>query len=174
MTETERNYEIYDRELLAVVRALESWHHYLEGLPEKFTVYSDHKNLEYWTKARNLTRRQARWALFLSRFNFEIVPRPGKAMGKPDALTRRSQHEVKDEEDNQNQVILTPDKFRAAASQRGHASVVPDRMLLKRIRDCSTKDAEVADAIAKVQNLGPRKLRQGLDEWNTEHGLLLF
>ena len=45
---------------------------------------------------------------------------------------------------------------------------------MKRIRDCSTREAEVADALAKVQTLGPRKLREGLDEWNTEHGLLLF
>lgn len=47
MTETKHNYEIYDRELLAVVRALESWRHYLEGLPKKFPIYTDHKNLEY-------------------------------------------------------------------------------------------------------------------------------
>ena len=51
MTETERNYAIYDRELLAIVRVLESWRHYLEGLPNKFQILSDHKNLEYWTKA---------------------------------------------------------------------------------------------------------------------------
>ena len=72
MTETERNYEIYDRELMGIIRALEDWRHYLEGLPEKFIIYSDHKNLEYWKTARNLTRRQARWSLFLSRFDFTL------------------------------------------------------------------------------------------------------
>ena len=55
MTETERNYEIYDRELLAIIRALEAWRHYLEGLPQKFVIHSDHKNLEYWHTAKNLT-----------------------------------------------------------------------------------------------------------------------
>ena len=37
-----------------------------------------------------LNRRQARWAEFLSRFNFRITYRPGKQGGKPDSLTRRS------------------------------------------------------------------------------------
>lgn len=174
MTETERNYEIYDRELMAIVRAFEDWRHYLEGLPGKFVVFSDHKNLEYWKTARNLTRRQARWSLFLSRFHFEIIPKPGKTMGKSDTLSRQGQHEVKDEEDNLSQVVLNPEMFRAAASQRGQASVVPDQKLLQRIRECSEKDVEVAEALAKVQNLGPRLLKRGLEEWNTENGLLLF
>lgn len=55
MTEAERNYEIYDKELLAIVRGLEAWRQYLEGLPERFEILSDHKNLEYWKTARQLT-----------------------------------------------------------------------------------------------------------------------
>lgn len=46
MNAPEQNYEIYDKEFMTIIRALEDWHHYLEGLPE-FTVISDHKNLEY-------------------------------------------------------------------------------------------------------------------------------
>jgi hypothetical protein len=60
LSEPERNYEIYDRELLAIVRGLEDWRHYLIGLPEPFTIATDLRNLEYWTKARNLNCRQAR------------------------------------------------------------------------------------------------------------------
>lgn len=65
MNMLKRNYEIYDKEFIAIIRALEDWRHYLEGLSE-FIVILDHKNLEYWTKAHNLTRRQARWSLWLS------------------------------------------------------------------------------------------------------------
>lgn len=65
MNAPEHNYEIYDKEFMAIVRALEDWRHYLEGLPE-FTAISEYKNLEYWTKAHNLTWRQARWLLWLS------------------------------------------------------------------------------------------------------------
>ena len=95
-------------------------------------------------------------------------------MGKPDALSRSAQHEVKDEDDNRDQVVLGPDRFRVLASLRGHATAGVDEDLLKRIRTCSEKDAEVTEALAKVQELGPRLLKKGLEEWNTENGLLLF
>jgi len=62
---TERNYEIYDQELLSVIRVLTEWRHYLQGSPHEITVYTDHKNLTYFRKAQNLNRRQARWSLLL-------------------------------------------------------------------------------------------------------------
>lgn len=85
MNALEHNYEIYDKEFMAIVRALEDWCYYLEGLPE-FTVISDYKNLEYWTKAHNLTWRQAYWSLWLLRFNLQITYHPDKSMGKSDTL----------------------------------------------------------------------------------------
>ena len=51
---TERNYEIYDRELLAIIRALEEWRHYIQGSPHTMIVFSDHKNLMYVREARKL------------------------------------------------------------------------------------------------------------------------
>lgn len=164
MTEMEHNYKIYNRELLAVVRALETWHHYLEGLLEKFTIFTDYKNLEYWRTARNLTRQQACWSLFLSWFNFEIVPCPGKTMGKLNALSRSGQHELKNKEDNHNQVILGPDWMRVLTAWRGHAQVVADKYLIKQICTCSDKAKEVAEALQKVQKLRPRLLSKGLDK----------
>ena len=47
-SETERNYEIYDCELLAIIRALEEWRHYIQGLPHTTLILSDHKNLTYY------------------------------------------------------------------------------------------------------------------------------
>ena len=47
-SETERNYEIYDRELLAIIRALEEWQHYIQGSPHTTLILSDHKNLTYY------------------------------------------------------------------------------------------------------------------------------
>ena len=58
--ETERNYEIHDKELAAIIRALEEWRHHLEGQRLTMEIWADHKNLEYFMKAQNLTRRQAR------------------------------------------------------------------------------------------------------------------
>jgi len=70
LSDTERNYEIHDKEILAVVRCLEVWRHFLEGAMVKFKIWTDHKNLEYFMKAQKLNWRHARWALYLSRFNF--------------------------------------------------------------------------------------------------------
>jgi len=84
------NYEIYDNELLAIVRAFEEWRPHLEGSSHPVQVLSDHKNLEYFMSMKLLNRQQARWFEFLSPSDFRIVYRPGKAGGKPDALTRRS------------------------------------------------------------------------------------
>ena len=86
----ECNYEIYDKELMAIVRAFEEWRPELEGSAFPVEVISDHKNLEYFTSSKELSRRQARWSEFLSRFDYKITYRPGKAGVKPDALTRRS------------------------------------------------------------------------------------
>ena len=80
LNEHERNYEIYDKELLAMIRALEEYRHYLEGHPEPVEIWSDHLNLTYFRQAQKLTRRQARWSLFLSHFNFVLKHRPGKTV----------------------------------------------------------------------------------------------
>jgi hypothetical protein len=85
----ELNYEIYDKEMLAIVRAFQEWRHYLQGAKHTTTVYTDHKNLEYFTTTKVLNRRQARWAELLSTFDFQIVYRKGTSNGKPDALSRR-------------------------------------------------------------------------------------
>jgi predicted aspartyl protease len=171
--EAERNYEIYDKELLAIIRALEEWQVYLEGGPHVVQVWSDHQNLKYFRTARNLTRRQARWSLFLSRFNFQIAHRPGTLSGKPDALSRRPDLAPTDI-DNREQTMLKTEIFKINATRRGHASAVGDHALLNRIRNSTSKDQEVAQAIDTLQVHGPRKLANGLEEWNTEDGLILY
>lgn len=88
LSPAERNYDVGNRELLAVKLALEEWHHWLEGSVHPFVVWSDHKNLAYIQTARRLNSRQARWALFFDRFNFTLTYRPGSKNVKPDALSR--------------------------------------------------------------------------------------
>ena len=66
----ECNYEIYDKELLVIVRAFEEWRPHLEGSSHPAQVLSDHKNLEYFMSTKLLNCRQARWSEFLSCFNF--------------------------------------------------------------------------------------------------------
>ena len=54
LSDTERNYKIHNKEMLAVVRCLEAWRHFLKGATEKFEIWTDHKNLKYFMKAQKL------------------------------------------------------------------------------------------------------------------------
>ena len=113
MNPAENNYEIYDKELLAIVRCFEQWRPELEGASFPITVLSDHKNLQYFATTKQLSHRQARWSEYLSRFQFTITYRPGKHGEKPDALTRRSQDQPAQEEarEARKQTLLRPELF---------------------------------------------------------------
>jgi hypothetical protein len=128
----ERNYEIHDKEMLAIIRALEEWRHFLEGAHHKFEVWTDHKNLEYFMTAKKLNRRQARWSLYLSRFEFSMHHHPGRSMGKADALSRRVDH-GSGSNDNENMVLLDPSLF-AVRALEGWVTEGEERDIMKEIR----------------------------------------
>ncbi|KAI2668646.1 Transposon Tf2-9 polyprotein [Labeo rohita] len=88
LSPAECNYDIGNRELLAIKLALKEWRHWLEGSIHPFQVLTDHKNLQYLRDAKRLTPRQARWALFFTRFQFSISYRPGAKNVRADALSR--------------------------------------------------------------------------------------
>ena len=127
MSKEERNYEIYDREMLGTIRALEDWRHFLEGLP--FELVTDHKNIEFWTTVRDLHRRQAWWSLYLSRFDFKVTYRKGETM-QADALSRFAKDHVSDQEDNRQVQVLGPKHFLAAAKEhfRPESDILGDRI----------------------------------------------
>ena len=87
LSPAEQNYEIYDRELLAIIHALEEWQHYIQGSTHTTVILSDHKNLTYYHEAKNLTRQQAQWSLYLSEFDVKLVHTPGSKMVQSDALS---------------------------------------------------------------------------------------
>lgn len=86
----ERNYAIYDKEMLAIIRCFEEWKpELISAAPDSpIQVLTDHKALEYFMSTKQLTRRQARWAEELSQYNFKITFRPGAKNAKADLLTR--------------------------------------------------------------------------------------
>ena len=92
LTPPKLNYEIHDKEMLAIVQAFKEWRHYLKGAASQTTVFTDHRSLEYFTTSKQLNRRQARWAELLANFDFVIKYRPGSQGTKPDALTRRADY----------------------------------------------------------------------------------
>jgi hypothetical protein len=91
MAPAECNYEVHDKEMLAIIRSLSQWRAELQGSNSKVKIYTDHKALEYFMTKRELTSRQARWAEILSQFFITITYRPGKQNEKADILSRRKQ-----------------------------------------------------------------------------------
>jgi len=83
----ERNYEIHDKEMLAIIHALKEWRHFLEEAWHPVEIWMDHKNLEYFMTAKKLNCCQARWSLYLARFDFKLIHCPGCSMGKSNTLS---------------------------------------------------------------------------------------
>ncbi len=106
----ECNYEIYDKKLLAIIRAFEKWRLELKDTLDFVEIIFDHKNLEYFMSIKLLSRRQVRWSEFLSRFNFKIVYRSNELNTRVDALTRRSEdlllNERNSRREHQWQIVL--------------------------------------------------------------------
>ena len=94
LSEAELNYDVYDKEMLAIVTAMQQWRVYLEGSKYTVQVWTDHKNLIYFTTSKILNRRQVRWAETLASYNFIISYRKGSDNARADALSRRSDYEV--------------------------------------------------------------------------------
>ena len=120
LTGAELNYDTHDKELLAIFEAFKVWRHYLEGSGTPVDVVTDHKNLEYFSTTKLLTRRQARWSEYLSQFNLVIRFRPGKLGAKPDALTRR--WDVYPKEGDSDYSVVNPHNFQLVFMQEQLAS----------------------------------------------------
>jgi len=105
LSSVEQNYEIHNKEILAIICALEEWRHFLEGATHLVEIWTNHKNLEYFMMAKKLNHHQAHWSLHLARFNFLLHHHPKRTMGKPDALLRRADHK-NGASNNENVVLL--------------------------------------------------------------------
>jgi hypothetical protein len=91
------NYNIYEKEFLVVIKAIENWRAHLIWTKEPFIIEMDHKNLTYWKEPKKLTGRTARWHEKLQDYNFKIVHITGKSNGPVDALSRMHQKDEKEE-----------------------------------------------------------------------------
>jgi len=173
LSSIERNYKIHDKEMLAIIRALEEWKHFLEGATHPVEIWTDHKNLEYFMTAKKLNRRQARWSLHLARFDFLLHHRPGRTMGKPDALSRRADH-GNGAMDNENIVLLRLE-FLAMRALEGVELAGVEQKILSDIRK-GNRNGDQEKPIAKAA----RELRNSTNgtvhssEWSNIDDLLRF
>jgi len=168
LNETERNYEIHDKEMLAIIRALEAWRHLLEGAQSKFEIWMDYKNLKYFMKAQKLNMRQARWALYLSRFDFTLKHVAGSKMGKADGLSRRADWKVDTDKDNENQVLIKDNWIRNM-----YEVVVegPEIEIVEKIKKARSKDKDVVRVVEEMKKAGVKELRG--NEWKIKGDIVL-
>ena len=82
------NYPVYDKELYALVRVLETWQHYL--WPKEFVIHSNHEALKYLKGQEKLNRRHAKWVEFIESFPYIVKYKKGKQNVVADALSRKS------------------------------------------------------------------------------------
>ena len=114
-----------------------------------------------------------RWALFLSEYNYTIIPTLGK-QNTANALSRRSDLKEGIAPNNTNYILLMPDKFRIQAL---HMTAIPigiDTELKQAIREAIKTDRLMGQKLKDIILNRPRDAAKGLQEWNLEDGLILY
>ena len=124
----------------------------------KFKIWTDHKNLKYFIKVQKLNKRQARWALYLSRFNFTLKHIPGSKMEKADSLSKRLDQEVGIEKDNEDEKLVKPEWLEVKKIEK--VEVIVERVdLLEKVKQSKVKDDEVIKVVEEIKQVGVKMLR---------------
>jgi RNase H-like domain found in reverse transcriptase len=148
---------------MGIIRALETWRHYLQGSPHPITIFSDHKNLTYFRQTQKLNRRQARWSLFLSQFDVKLIHVPGSQMVQSDALSRREDFDTGDT-DNEDMTMLPESLFINSIDVELHDLLAESIM----------KDDLVIDALKAIKHGGTPPMKSSIADWRINDGLLFF
>ena len=134
--------------MLAIIFALKEWCQYLLDTHEPFTILTDHKNLEYFTKPQDLSRRQAQWNQIRQEYHYVIQHQPGKT-NPVDPLSQRPDFE-KGVKDN-TQITLLPTPPVRFAERSIQESKSPQDTALAAVRP-SNPETSVGSAVQSVQN----------------------
>jgi len=161
---TERNYDIYDREMLGIIRALQVWRHFLEGSEHEVVILLDHKNLTYFQKPQNLNCWQAWWAMYITWFNTKLMHVPGSKMVQSDTLSRWPDH-VPDEDTDNEDLVLFPDKLSVN---------LINIELAKMIESAGTSNELVQNMTNVLSMKGVPLMKSNLSNWKIEDGMLFY
>ena len=145
MQPAERNYEIYNKELLAIIEALTKWRQYLLDAVKTFKIWTDHENLKYFQEPHKLNRCQARWYLKLQDYNFILQHIPEKMNTKANILLRKDQVNMK--EDNKNMQLIKNEmwtrKTTVKITMLGRKMIIEESDIIKKIRKSNTREKEI-------------------------------
>ena len=120
-------------------------------------------------KAQKLNQRQARWLLYLSRFDFVLKHVAGKSIGKADSLSRRVDWTEGVERDNENQVMLKEEWLEVRVMEQLVKEL--EEKIVKKIKEARDKDEEVIKTVEEMKKVGVKMLRE--EEWQIEEELVL-
>ncbi len=96
LSESEKRYEVHNKELLVIVKALQDWRSYLADTEKSIQIYTDHKNLRNFATTKQLNQQQVCWAEQLVNYEFQIHYKKDNENDEADTLSRQSDHkEVK-------------------------------------------------------------------------------
>ncbi|QRW25043.1 Retrotransposable element Tf2 protein [Rhizoctonia solani] len=162
-----QNYNTHNKELLAIIRSFEYWQIFLEGTLHPITVFTNHRNLEYWKESRTFNCYHAQWHLLLAGYNFQIVYCPGKQSGKPDALSCQSNHANIPPD---NQTMLPNPIF------VNIAIVTPKKELQCQIEAALDQDKSLEEILQFLQNKSkaPPSIKQAFRNYKMEAGLIFY
>ena len=160
----ECNYDIYDHKLLAIIRALKAWQHYLHGSPFPIQVFIDHKNLTYFCKPQVLNCWQACWLLDLADFYLTMTHVPESQSTGPNAL---SYH---------------PDLLSSSTSKNEEVTLIPsslfvnliDMSLSHHIQSSSTSNPLVLQALQSMDSSIPPSFCSHLLDWQHTEGIFTY
>jgi transposase InsO family protein len=151
LSPAELNYDVHDKELLAIVEAFVKWRVYLEGSKYPVQVITDHKNLIYFTTTKILNRRQVRWSETLSSYNFTIQYRKGSENGRADALSRRADYAGRTIERPRQILKMREDGISYNRELLATISVVEDTELEARLKASYSTDENAKRILHKAE-----------------------
>src|SRR6266478_2049973 len=180
LTAPERNYQIYDRELLAVIRAIETWRYLLMGSPHPVIIHCDHKNLGFYKQMNKVTPCQAQWLSMLQDYDLLWEYVPGPKLIQADALSRRPDH-VDDDEDNDEEyyVLIPPERIIARLQREYNERIMQTQLratfttLAENIQRLTLKDRFAMLIKANLKD-GKTLIKSALSDWTETDGVYCY
>ena len=150
-TPTERNYNIYEREFLGVLKAFKCFRPHVTATEIPVTILTDHANLTHWKATRKVNRQVARWFMEIQDYNLVIKHVPGKVHTTPDMLSRPPGVD-QGKQDNTDIILLPPAMFIATTNTQ-------DNMLKAKVKEAQQKQKGGMELWCDTQEV--RKLPKG-------------
>ena len=170
LSDAERNYHAADLEMAAIIFAVQEWRHYLLDTRKEFTILTDHKNLEYFWKPQDLSRRQARWKQIMQEYHYVMEHHSGKT-NPADPLSQRPDFEKGVETDNKQEILLPEHLFPNSSSNQKDGPLIDDAAAVRTLNSMETR-------IEKVQYQTESYVREGIKRenspWTMVNGVIMW